>query len=75
MVQGSGGCYCCTETLAEEDGAGHWVAEVMTDIGYQGYGVGDDAGFGGNVRGVLERGDTEAPVVAGQEMSFWDAGN
>lgn len=45
----------------------------MGDIGYQGYGVGDETCFCGNMRRIDEGRQTKAPVVAGQEVSFWDA--
>lgn len=38
------------------------------DVGEEGDGVGDQAGFGGDVWCVVEGGETEASVVAGDEM-------
>jgi hypothetical protein len=35
----------------------------------------DEAGFCGNVRGVVECRKPEATVVAGEEMCVWDSGD
>jgi hypothetical protein len=61
--------------LAQEDGAGGWVVERSLDVGEEGDGVGYYAGFCGDVGRVGEAGETEASVVAGQEMGVGDAGD
>lgn len=64
-VQGAGGGDGGAEALAEEDGAAGGLVEGRLDVGEEGDGVGDDAGFGGDVGLVGEGGEAEAPVVAG----------
>jgi len=51
------------------------VVERGLDVGEERDGVGYDAFFGGDVRGVGEGGEPEATVVAGEEVGVGDAGN
>jgi hypothetical protein len=51
------------------------VVERSLDVGEEGDGVGYYAGFCGDVGRVGEAGETEASVVAGQEMGVGDAGD
>lgn len=74
-VEGGGGGDGGAEALAKEDGAGWGVVEGGLDVREERDGVGDEAGFGGDVRGVGEGGETEASVVAGEEVGAWDAGD
>lgn len=44
-------------------------------VGEERDGVCDDACFGGYVRRILQGGEPEAAVVAGQKMGVWDTGD
>lgn len=43
------------------------------EVGEDADGVGDETSFGGDVRGIVESGESKAAVVAGDEMGVWDA--
>ena len=47
----------------------------MGDVRYHRDGVGDDTSFCGDMRRVVEGRQPKAAVVAGQEVSFGDAGD
>lgn len=51
------------------------MLEVCCDVVENRDCVSDQAGFRGDVRGVVECGEPKAPVVAGQKVSVRDAGD
>jgi hypothetical protein len=74
-VQGCGGRDGGAEALAEQEGAWEWVVQCRAQVGEQGDGVGDEAGFGRGVRGVEEGAGAEAARAAGYEVRVGDCGD
>lgn len=68
-VEGAGGCHCCAKALAEEDGARGWLVQSCLYIGEERDGIGDEALLGGNMWRIGETRESEATVVASQEVS------